>query len=174
MKKLPTRRINNLLYAAIAVVSACAFGASAFALQDGTQTAAPAAPQVAGQASTPIADFHYNPKGKIDPFRPLVREAKRESKPRPGGLTALERLGLDQMKLVGIGGHEKARLAVITDTKGKSYILFPGSHVGPHKGRVMEILQDKIVIEEPVSGEGGKKRFRRVPLLLHKEESEEK
>ncbi len=123
------------------------------------------------------ASYHYNPKGKIDPFKPLVREivaAKKEVKPRSmAGLTALERFGLEQLKLVGIGSYEKTRIAVITDPKGKSYILVRGSAIGPNRGKVADILSDQIIIEEEISGEG-RRKFRRIPLLLYKEESEEK
>ena len=117
--------------------------------------------------------FHYNPKGKIDPFKPLIREVKKDTKSKPRiGLTALERYSLEQMKLVGIGSYENSRIAVITDPRGKSYILVRGSPIGTNRGKVAEILADQVIIEEVSPGEG-RKKIRRIPLLLYKE-SEEK
>lgn len=145
----------------------CMFAVSVGISQEGIK--------VADQAN---ANYHYNPKGKPDPFRPLVREIvaqkKTESKPMPTmGATALERIGIEQMKLVGIGGYEKTRVAIVTDPKGKSFILTVGSPIGLYRGKVAEILSDQIIIEESMSADG-RNQLRRIPLRLYKEESEEK
>lgn len=175
MKKMPTRRRNNFLYSVICLFLLAGFAHPAGAAQEAVKQAIQPQP-VAPVQEIAAANFHYNPKGKVDPFKPLVREVvpKAQAKTKPGGLTALERLSFDTIRLVGIGGTEKTRLAIISDSKGKSYILLLGSLIGPNNGRVAEIAADKIIIEEPVDSEKGKKRFRRVPLLLHKEESEAK
>lgn len=123
------------------------------------------------------ASYRYNPKGKIDPFKPLVREVVAKKNNRPTtymGPTAIERMGLDQLRLVGIGSYENTRIAVVTDNKGKSYILTRGSAIGVHRGKVAEILSDQIIIEEVMSEEGKNKKFRRIPMRLYKEESEGK
>jgi len=57
--------------------------------------------------------------------------------------------------------------------QGKSYILFRGASIGSNRGKVAEILSDQIIVEELMSDEG-KRKFRRIPLRLYKEESEEK
>lgn len=160
--KSPTKKRNSCFFiAALISLLVCVFAFSEVKSQEG----------MADQANA----FHYNPKGKVDPFKPLVREpvARKESKKSAAGLTALERFNLDQMKLVGIGSYEKTRIAVVTDPKGKSYILVRGSVIGPHGGRVAEILADQVIVEEQMSDEG-RKKFRRIQLLLYKEESEEK
>lgn len=165
MKRLQTRKRNSCFFiAALISLFVCILAVSEGASQEG----------IADQAN---ANYHYNPKGKIDPFRPLVREtvAKKESsKPMPTmGATALERIGLEQMKLVGIGSYEKTRIAVVTDPKGKSHVLHIGSPIGLYRGKVAEILTDQIIVEESMSEEG-KRQLRRIPLRLYKEESEEK
>ncbi len=163
VKRLQTKKRNSCFFiAALISLLVCVFAVSEGISQDG----------IADQAN---ASYRYNPKGKIDPFKPLVREivVKKESKPRPTvGLTALERFSLDQMKLVGIGSYEKTRIAVVTDPKGKSYILVRGASIGSNRGKVAEILNDQIIVEELMSDEG-KRHFRRIPLRLYKE-SEEK
>jgi type IV pilus assembly protein PilP len=165
VKRLPTKKRNSCFFlAALISLLVCVFAVSEGKCQGGSADA--------------DASFHYNPKGKIDPFRPLVRELvpvqKKAEKSRPTpGLTALEKFNLSELKLVGIGSYEKTRIAVVTDPKGKSYILARGTAIGMNRGKVAEILADKIIIEEEMSGEG-RSSFRRIPLLLHKEESEEK
>lgn len=175
MKKLLTkRRSKQVICSAVFVLTVCGWP-----VREAASQAAPVqpAPQAGAQtvASLTAANFHYNPKGKLDPFKPLVREVKKDAKAKPRlGLTPLERLGLEQVRLVGIGGYEKSRIAVVTDPKGKSYILVKGSLLGPNRGTVADILDDQIIVEEQISGERGKKKYKRIQLLLHKEESEGK
>lgn len=165
MKRHQTRKRNSCFFlAALVSLLVLVFAVPQAMSQDGSAEA--------------NASFHYNPKGKVDPFKPLVREIvavkQKEEKPRPTvGLTALERFNLEQLKLVGIGSYEKTRIAVVTDPKGKSYILVRGAAIGSNRGKVAEILADQIIVEEELSGEG-RRKFRRIPLLLYKDESEEK
>lgn len=170
MKKLLIKRKSKQVFcSAVFVLLICSWPACEAATQPAPQ------PVVQDVASLTVANFHYNPKGKIDPFKPLVREVKKDPKAKPSfGLTPLERLSLEQVKLVGIGSHESSRIAVITDPKGKSYILVRGSMLGPNRGRVADILADQIIVEEPITGERGTKKYKRIPLLLHKDESEGK
>jgi Tfp pilus assembly protein PilP len=165
VKRLPTKKRNSCFFlAALISLFVCVFAVSEGKPQDG----------IASQAN---ASYHYNPKGKIDPFKPLVREvvAKKESRQMPVmGATALERIGVEQMRLVGIGSYDNTRIAVVTDPKGKSYILMRGTAIGTNRGRVADILSDQIIIEEVMSDEGKNKKFRRIPLRLYKEESEDK
>ncbi len=118
--------------------------------------------------------YHFDPHGKPDPFKPFIREPKKEGKVQRDKLEPLERFNLDQLTLIGIGQSEDRFMAVVTDPKGKSYILIEGTRIGPNRGRVAKILSDQVIIEEQISGDSGKKYLRRVPLLLHKEEREEK
>lgn len=103
---------------------------------------------------------------KKDPFTPLFETAKPERDPKPQPvpppvekpdlepekpkrpLTPLERLDLGQLKLVGIvraGGSVKA---LVEEATGKGYIITEGTPIGLNSGQVVEILEDRIVIEE--------------------------
>ena len=175
MKKLLIKRKSRHVFcSAVFVLLICSWPVCEAATQAAPAQPAPQ-PVVQNVASLTAANFHYNPKGKLDPFKPLIREVKKDPKAKPRfGLTPLERLSLEQVKLVGIGSYENSRIAVITDPKGKSYILARGSMLGPNRGRVADILADQIIVEEPITGERGKMKYKRIPLLLHKEESEGK
>lgn len=164
MKRLQTKKRNSCFFiAALISLLVCVFAVSEAISQDG----------IADQAN---ASYRYNPKGKTDPFKPLVREAvvKKDSKPQPTmGATVLERFAIEQMKLVGIGSYEKTRIAVITDPRGRSHILAVGSPIGLYRGKVAEILSDQVIVEELLSNTG-KRQLRRIQLRLYKGESEEK
>jgi len=98
----------------------------------------------------------YDPKGRTDPFSPLFKD---EPKPKPGSLkpvdgkagrilTPLEKLDLSQLKLVGIVRGLGGPRALIEETSGKGYIIKKGTYIGIHSGKVADIFDDKIVIDE--------------------------
>ncbi len=97
----------------------------------------------------------YDPKGRTDPFSPLFKD---EPKPKPGVkpgdgkpgriLTPLEKLDLSQLKLVGIVRGLGGPRALIEETSGKGYIIKKGTFIGIHSGKVADIFDDKIVIDE--------------------------
>lgn len=93
----------------------------------GFVTAAPAAAPPAAmpavmktavqQEAKPVApprempDYRYDPKGKIDPFKPFVRielptpgKKGPEKKKYTGNLTPLQRVALDKVRVTGIAG----------------------------------------------------------------------
>ena len=100
----------------------------------------------------------YSALNKIDPFEPLFKPAPAE-KPKPPEtqekpaapkrrLTPLEKVDLDQLKLVGIVRAESGNKALVEDASGKGYIVIQGTYIGIHSGKVVEILKDRIIVEE--------------------------
>jgi type IV pilus assembly protein PilP len=131
-------------------------------------------------AALEIPDYRYDPKGKTDPFKPFVRlelptPAKKgpEKKKYNGNLTPLQRVPLDKVRVTGIAGSPAKRVAMVEDGAGKGYIVYLGTLIGENGGRVIQILPDRVIVEEK-SGEGGKgkEKSHRVALKLHKEEGE--
>jgi len=125
--------------------------------------AAPPAPAKPVAADSSLI-FHYDPKGKPDPFKPFVdaelalrklKEAQVKKQQQKLPLSPLQRAGIEQFKLVGIGGNEKGRTAVVQDMAGKYYTLSIGTPIGMNNGKVARILGDKVIVEEPTAG--GKK-----------------
>jgi len=108
----------------------------------------------------------YNPKGKADPFEPLLREQPKKPekqpsvttetlsdepskpKPPPRRLTPLEKLDLGQLKLVGIIRSTGGNRALVEEASGKGYIIVKGTPIGIHSGVVVDILPDRVVVEE--------------------------
>ncbi len=106
----------------------------------------------------------YSRDGKIDPFAPLFAKTEEPEPgpepgpgpgPRPGPTpikpcppTPLTGLDLEQLKLVAIIKAPSGNRAMVEDSSGKGYILQIGTCVGIHSGRVAEIREGMIIIEE--------------------------
>ncbi len=122
------------------------------------------------------ASYHYDPKGKTDPFKPFLNlEVAKVTTGKPNRnvpRTPLQEIGLDQFKMVGIalGGNKK--VAMVEDPKGKGYIISEGTHIGHNMGRVVEILRDRMIVEERFFDGTGKNKTQRTVIKLHKDEKE--
>ena len=147
---------------------------------------AKSAPPAAPPPSSPTV---YQPAGKPDPFHPFIETdlalqkkleadlkkqaaTKAAAKGRP--ISPLQQSEIGQFRLVGIAGDEKRRTAVVEDgTVKKFYTLFVGTVIGPNEGRVVEILPDRVIVEERVvdpNPKAKKAQARRMTMMLHKEE----
>ncbi len=97
--------------------------------------------------------FFYNPKGRIDPFKPfllkMLARGKRGKKLLP--LTPLQKLSYVELQrgLVAIVWGHLGNRALIQDPAGKGYIIKPGTPVGPN-GVVKQILSDRVIIEQKI------------------------
>ena len=167
----------RILLASIAVLW-LSVSISIAALPQATETKAPGA----GVAETKIPDvktapaYKYNPIGKPDPFKPFIEQdlspkKKTESKTLP--ISPLQREGIDNFRLVGVSGDNHHRIAIVQDVKGKAYTIFLGTYIGLNGGRVVEILPDRIIIEEKMKVEDKQAKTKRLTIKLRKDEGEE-
>ena len=114
----------------------------------------------------------YNPKGKTDPFRPLIKDPRQTVKkknirkriPR----TPLERMDISQIKLVAIIRSDSDNLALLEEASGKGYIISAGAYVGLNGGRVTKILKDRLIVEEEAENAMGKISMQKRELKLQK------
>ena len=130
-------------------------------------------------SDTPISTV-YDPTDKIDPFRPLFADTsttesdemdreqpvKRREKRKP--VTPLERVDLSQLTLVGVVSSPEKNRALIEEMNGKGYIVNIGTYIGINSGKVVQILRDRIVIEEEVEDVLGKISLQKRELKLQK------
>ncbi len=121
---------------------------------------------------------HYDSKGKIDPFKPLIQDKSEESRPvvdkRPKRiLTPLEKIELSQIRLVAIIIMEKKQIAMVEEANGKGYEVGIGTYIGKNQGRVSEIHSSSIVIKELVQDYKGRLKERVQEIKLHKIDNEE-
>jgi type IV pilus assembly protein PilP len=140
-------------------------------------------PKAVGQKAAEVKtapQYKYNPAGKPDPFKPFIEldlaARQKLEKAKPLAMSPLQRAAIDQFRLVGISGDEKVRKAIVQDAKGKIYPLFTGTYVGLNNGRVVEILADRVIVEEKSikSPVGKKTKVNRITMKLHSEEGEGK
>ncbi|MBW2020863.1 MAG: pilus assembly protein PilP [Deltaproteobacteria bacterium] len=101
--------------------------------------------------------YFYDPKGKIDPFKPpstskveLSDRAKEKMRGQKLPLTPLQKVDLSQLKLVGIIVFPAGNKALVEDPSGKGYVVTQGTYVGTNFGRVKKILHDRVIVEEEV------------------------
>ena len=134
--------------------------------------AAPAATQTQIQqpaiASQPAeSTYIYNPLGKPDPFRPFVEienvVKKKDEKKELASIFPLQRAEIEKFRVVGIASDPMRRVAIVEDATKKFYPLFTGTHIGLHSGKVIEIMADRVIVEEYES-----KNAKRIILKLRK------
>jgi len=117
--------------------------------------------------STSVPDYSYNPMDKPDPFKPFIEmekiEKKKAEKKAPDSIFPLQRAEADSYRVVGIAGTPEQRVAVVEDTAKKFYTLTKGTRIGLYEGKVVEILADRVIVEEYED-----KKARRVTLKLRK------
>jgi Tfp pilus assembly protein PilP len=129
-------------------------------------------PQIQEQVQaekTPDSNYKYYPLGKPDPFQPFIDVdiATKKKEEKKVSTYPLERDEIEKFKLSGIVGDHIQRLAIveiIDEGKLKFYPLLKGTHIGLHRGKVLEIMADRVIVEEP-----DKSKTRRIILKLHKE-----
>ncbi len=110
------------------------------------------------EKNAPLISSGYDPKGKIDPFEPLFKEKtfapqaasyKVKMKKRIPR-TPLERMDISQMKLVAVIQAMSGNRALVQDAAGKGFIVTKGTYIGTNSGQVINVLKDRLVIEEEI------------------------
>jgi len=118
----------------------------------------------------------YNPKGKVDPFAPLLRDesaavaaAKLTAKGDPNRpKTPLEKIDLGQLKLVAIITAQVGNRALVEESSGKGYIIKEGTYIGLNSGKVVGIKADKVLVEEEFEDIYGKTVTQKKEITLPK------
>ena len=92
----------------------------------------------------------YRPEGNRDPFKPFIRIVEqREAKPQVSPLLPpIKRYSLDQYKLVGILWSGQQPKAMIVDPEKNTYVLGIADEIGNSQGRIIEVRDNGIVVEE--------------------------
>jgi Tfp pilus assembly protein PilP len=136
--------------------------AAPVATQPQTQQSAPA-PAAQTQENT----YSYKPSMNSDPFRPFVEievtTKNKEEKKDLSSIFPLQRVATEKFRVVGIAGDQMRRVAIVEDMAKKFYPLFTGTHIGLHDGKVIEIMADRVIVEEHES-----KKAKRIILKLRK------
>jgi type IV pilus assembly protein PilP len=114
--------------------------------------------------------YTYNPVGKRDPFKPFIALGPKKPGPPKTPLTPLQRYDVSELKLVGILKGPKGYQALVEDAGGKGFIIAKGTFIGRGDGRVKEIHENRVVIEETYKDIFGQIKRREISMPLKKPE----
>jgi type IV pilus assembly protein PilP len=75
---------------------------------------------------------------------------------------------LSQIKLTGIIRASSGNKAMVEEASGKGYIIVKGTYIGIHSGRVIQILNDRVIVEEEVEDSLGNLTIQKRELKFQK------
>jgi type IV pilus assembly protein PilP len=132
------------------------------------QQAPPLANVAPAVAPASIDNYSYDPSGKPDPFKPfividVIAVKQQVLKKAETSMFPLQRAETEKYRVVGIAGDKNHRVAIAEDATKKFYPLFIGTHIGLYNGKVIEIMADRVIVEEYET-----KKAKRVILKLRK------
>ena len=117
----------------------------------------------------------YDPADKIDPFEPLIKETPKKNSDSdtyadtgPIGNHPLENIDLGQLKLTGIMLAASGNRALVQESSGRGYVISRGTPIGTHRGRVADVLKDRVVVKEKMKDLRGNFYFKETELKLNK------
>jgi type IV pilus assembly protein PilP len=95
----------------------------------------------------------------------LIKIAKAQSE-----LPPLQRVEINDMKLLGIiwGGY--GYFGLIQTPDGKGYTVKEGTLVGPNNGVIKSVSEQRIIVAEPIIDVNGKKSKREIEIPLRAKE----
>ncbi|UCG37898.1 MAG: pilus assembly protein PilP [bacterium] len=132
----------------------------------------PAAEQAAAPEEEKVQVFVYNPTGKRDPFGSLLRVKKADEGPPEEILTPLQRVPVTDLKVEGIILMGRKSVAHIIAPDGKAHIVSIGTPMGSHKGKVVRITSDEVIVEEQFEDYLGRDFKQETVLRLREKEGE--
>ncbi len=173
----------------LSTVAGAAVGATAGKAVGSAVAGAPQKPSAKAPGAAPITDiaatkaalinpetFTYTPLGKSDPFKPFIetdiKAASAEGRVRSIPLSPLQRLDVEQFTLVGIAGSPNRRVAMVEDKMNKKfYPVTVGTAIGKNSGKVVDILADRVIVDEKGTVfEGSKIKPKRIIMRLSRDE----
>lgn len=118
----------------------------------------------------------YEPTGRFDPFEPLFQEkpkietakGSKEKTKRRTPQTPLEKVALSQLKLSAVIRAPSGNRGLVVDATGKGYVVENGTYIGLNSGRVIQIDNDRIIIEEDIEDLMGELTIQKSELKLQK------
>lgn len=164
-----------LVFLALVLVmgSACEKAAPPAPLAPVAVTPKKAAPAVVAEgAEDTVQEFSYvvperNPFGSLLRVKKTVEEGDNQIE-----LTPLQRIPVSDMKVESIIISSKRSVAHVITPDGKAHIITVGTPLGRHKGKVVRMNSDEIIVEEQFEDYLGRAFKQETPLRLRTQEGE--
>jgi len=115
------------------------------------------------------AGYVYDPTGKRDPFHSFVLEAIAMEQEN-GDRGPLELFDLSQLRLVAVVVSPSNPHGLVYDPSGKGYIVGLGTAIGKKNGKIIEIDDDVMVVQETYVDFSGTRTARNVELKIRHSE----
>ena len=116
-----------------------------------------------------VVAYIYNPTGTRDPFKnpfgTLIDIPVDNAIP----LTPLQKVGLDQLRVIGVIVGKGEPKAMVIAPDNKSFILKKGTKVGRNNGSVFSITTDAIIVEEHYLDFSGEVKTKMQEIMLPKQ-----
>ncbi|WP_319406924.1 pilus assembly protein PilP [uncultured Desulfosarcina sp.] len=124
-----------------------------------------------------VAKRIYDPTERLNPFIPLFREDKKETvadksdkskRKKRIPQTPLEKISLNQLKLVAIIRSSSGNKALVEENTGKGYIIKIGTYIGLNSGIVTQINANSVIVEEEIENLLGELILQNTEIKLQK------
>jgi len=133
--------------------------------------AAPAVPAQAGSEGK-VEVYSYNVSER-NPFGSLLRTKKTVDEGVPEEqLTPLQRVPVTDMRVESIIVSRKRSVAHVITPDGKAHIVSIGTPMGRHKGKVVRMNSDEVIVEEQFEDYLGRAFKQETVLRLREKEGE--
>lgn len=109
--------------------------------------------------------YAYKPKGRRDPFIPLVVAQE----PSPKAKTGLKSLDVDRLKLAGIVWENKGYYALVESPEGLGYVVRSGDTIG-EDAKVTRITSNSVFIKFKTKSTLPQPGLQEIELKLKREE----
>lgn len=103
-----------------------------------------------GAMPSKLENPFLNPQNRRDPFKPFIKIIREpEAKPALSELVPpIKKYPLQEFRLVGIIWVGKEPKAMVVDPERNTYVLGIGDEIGNSQGRIVEIRENGIMVEE--------------------------
>ncbi len=135
------------------------------------QKAAPAKVEATEEADDVVV-FRYDPAGYRNPFGSLLRVKEAEEGTPEEQLTPLQRIPVLDVRVEGIILMGKKSMANVITPDGKVHIVSVGTLMGRHKGKIVRMTSEELIVEEQFEDYLGKEFKQETVLRLREKEGE--
>ena len=132
---------------------------------------------VAEKEEAIVAKRIYDPKERLNPFIPLFRDEDTEAavdqtdkskRKKRVPQTPLEKISLNQLKLVAIIRTSSGNRALVEDNTSKGFIIKNGTYIGLNSGIVTQINASSVIVEEEIENLMGELVLQNTEIKLQK------
>ncbi len=125
----------------------------------------PPPPVIEAEGEIAQEAYVYRSEGKRDPFRSFQLQQEEEPEISFGPLGDYD---LSQLSVVAVIWDTRNPRALVTDPGGRSFMITTGSRIGKNDGRVLQIEDDLVLVQERFIDFEGNRTTAEVEMRMHR------